>query len=213
MAASTVGTLGAAFRRLRPPTVALERAEGTPTGTAREALERNGIFVRDGSLSGRIDAVVVHASGHRDAVLEFIVAVHREREGVPLVAIWPDRVPVDERRALRAGVDCLVLESTVTVGLPAAVYAACAGLVCLPQRPSTAERVSALSRREREVLTMLLGGATNAQIGRALFLAESTVKCHVSSAYAKLGVRSRKDAAALLEDLWQPPAPDTLTAA
>jgi DNA-binding NarL/FixJ family response regulator len=44
-------------------------------------------------------------------------------------------------------------------------------------------------------------GRTNAEIARALILAESTVKCHVSTAYAKLGVGSRREASALVAEL------------
>jgi DNA-binding NarL/FixJ family response regulator len=45
-----------------------------------------------------------------------------------------------------------------------------------------------------------LAGLTNRQIAARLYLAESTVKTHVASAFAKLGVRSRKDAVAVLLD-------------
>jgi DNA-binding NarL/FixJ family response regulator len=147
-----------------------------------------------------VDVVLVLGRGRRDDVLTAFAAARRQHGQTPLVGIWPDHEAIDERGALRAGVNCLVRQSDVSICLEPALYAACYGLVCLPRRPSTAERMSALSEREREVLLMLVGGATNAQIGRELFLAESTVKSHVSSAYAKLGVRSRKDAAALLLD-------------
>jgi DNA-binding NarL/FixJ family response regulator len=57
-----------------------------------------------------------------------------------------------------------------------------------------------LSMREKQVLSMLVMGFTNAEIAAKMFLAESTVKSHLSSAYTKLGVRSRKDAATMILD-------------
>ena len=50
------------------------------------------------------------------------------------------------------------------------------------------------------MLALLVAGLTNRQIAARLYLAESTVKTHVTSAFSKLGVRSRKDAAAILLD-------------
>ncbi|WP_425843114.1 response regulator [Agrococcus sp. TSP3-2-1] len=55
----------------------------------------------------------------------------------------------------------------------------------------------ALSAREREVLERMKAGATNAAIGRALFIGEATVKTHVQSIFAKLGVRDRTSAVAV----------------
>ena len=56
-------------------------------------------------------------------------------------------------------------------------------------------RIAALSEREREVLDLIAEGLTNKQIGARLFLAEKTVKNHVSSLLAKLGMERRTQAA------------------
>jgi DNA-binding NarL/FixJ family response regulator len=51
-----------------------------------------------------------------------------------------------------------------------------------------------LSRREHEVLSRLAKGLTNKEIADALFIAEQTVKNHVSEIYSKLGVHDRAQA-------------------
>ena len=52
-----------------------------------------------------------------------------------------------------------------------------------------------LSEREREVLQWLAAGASNREIGRRLYIAESTVKRHVYNIFGKLNVRNRTQAA------------------
>jgi ATP/maltotriose-dependent transcriptional regulator MalT len=54
-----------------------------------------------------------------------------------------------------------------------------------------------LTPRERQVLALIAEGATNRQIGAALFMAEKTASVHVSRILGKLGVRSRTQAAAV----------------
>jgi DNA-binding CsgD family transcriptional regulator/tetratricopeptide (TPR) repeat protein len=54
-----------------------------------------------------------------------------------------------------------------------------------------------LTPRERQVLELLAGGATNRQIGQTLFMAEKTASVHVSRILSKLDVRSRTEAAAV----------------
>ena len=54
-----------------------------------------------------------------------------------------------------------------------------------------------LTPRERQVLALVAQGATNRQIGAALFMAEKTASVHVSRILAKLGVSGRTEAAAI----------------
>jgi DNA-binding NarL/FixJ family response regulator len=58
--------------------------------------------------------------------------------------------------------------------------------------------LSALSPRQREVSELVAEGLSNAEIARALYVAESTVKQHLRRAYRALGVNNRREATAAL---------------
>jgi len=104
------------------------------------------------------------------------------------------------RRALELGVDGVVLVDQVEAALSAVVEAVCAGQVSVPSERRREVRTMALTNREKQILGLVVGGLTNAQIARELYLAESTVKSHLSSAFMKLGVSSRNEAVAVILD-------------
>jgi DNA-binding NarL/FixJ family response regulator len=104
------------------------------------------------------------------------------------------------RRALELGVDGVVLRADADQALVAVVDAVCAGQVSVPGSQRGEVRAQALTTREKQMLALVVTGLTNAQIAGKLFLAESTVKSHLSSSFAKLGVSSRYEAATLILD-------------
>jgi DNA-binding NarL/FixJ family response regulator len=61
-------------------------------------------------------------------------------------------------------------------------------------RARAAARVAELTDRELEVLRLMATGASNPEIARTLVVGEATVKTHVGSVFAKLGVRDRAGA-------------------
>jgi len=90
--------------------------------------------------------------------------------------------------------------------ISAAITAVVRGLVVLPRdiagrllqgTAMVEEPTEPLTAREREVLGLLGRGLSNKMIARELRISEHTVKFHVSSIYAKLGVASRTEAVSL----------------
>jgi DNA-binding NarL/FixJ family response regulator len=165
-------------------------------------------------LAGELDVAVLYLTPD-DAGPTLPEAVRTAREelspATALIAIWPDCSASDSRRALRAGVDALVSEAELERTLGPTIDAVHSGLTCVPQPLRAHLETESLSMREKQVLGMLVMGASNAEIAAKLFLAESTVKSHLSSAYAKLGVRSRKDAASMILDPVEGLGPGILT--
>ncbi|MEU8526999.1 response regulator transcription factor [Streptomyces sp. NPDC048629] len=78
------------------------------------------------------------------------------------------------------------------------------------RRAAARERVDGLTAREREVLSHLGSGLSNGQIARRLQVVEGTVKAHVSSVLARLGVDNRAAAAVVAHEagIVPPAAPD-----
>ena len=85
-------------------------------------------------------------------------------------------------------------ESFLQPSIAAKVVAEFARLTTKRSPPAQA-LIDPLSDREQEILALIATGATNREIGNQLFLAEGTVKNHVTNVLGKLGVRDRTQAA------------------
>ena len=169
----------------------------------REALERAAALAPD----------VVLMDLHMP-VLDGIGATRRlrvEQPGVRVLALTTFDDDEDVFAALRAGALGYLLKDVSADRLVEALQAAARGESVL--QPSVAAKVVArfaqlddaprarpqplvvpLSDRELDVLRLLADGRSNREIATALFLAEGTVKNHVTNVLGKLGARDRTDA-------------------
>jgi len=137
------------------------------------------------------------------AATEATKAIRAAREATSdaaVVVVTPPGGDSEVRRALRAGARGVVFAGEVEQMLAPAVNAVAAGLVAVPHTLRNQVVEPVFSHREREVLALVVEGATNREIANRLYLAESTVKSHLSTAFSKLGVHSRAEAATLLLD-------------
>ncbi|MFI6028905.1 response regulator [Amycolatopsis magusensis] len=174
-------------------------------GTGEEALRRTAEL--------NPDVVLMDL---RMPVLDGIAATRRlraEQPGVQVIALTTFDDDEDVFAALRAGALGYLLKDVSSAQLVDAVLAAARGESVL--QPSVAAKVVArfaqlpdadpeprpqplvvpLSDRELEVLRLLADGHSNREIAASLFLAEGTVKNHVTNVLAKLSARDRTQAA------------------
>jgi two-component system, NarL family, response regulator len=102
-------------------------------------------------------------------------------------------------QALRAGARGYLLKDVPREELLEAIRAVHAGRRRIPPPVAArlAERVGSpdLTVREKDVLTLIVKGKSNKEIGRALAITEGTVKGHVNNILGKLGVAGRTEAA------------------
>ncbi|HEY2241941.1 MAG TPA: response regulator transcription factor [Streptosporangiaceae bacterium] len=148
-----------------------------------------------------LDLLMPKLDGH--GVLAGLGGLAHQPAVVVLTSITDDDHLV---RALHAGATSYLLKTAAADDVVAAIQAAAADTANLSrdllarltrslQKPPAPDPLQALSPREREVLGLVTRGYSNRQIARELGIGDETVKTHVSSVLAKLGVQDRIQAA------------------
>ena len=154
-------------------------------------------------------------------VLDGVAATHRLHEEYPQCRVIVLTTFDDDEKVfdgLRAGAVGYLLKDAPSEKLAEAIRVAARGETFL--QPSVAAKVVAefarltrkttehpnsfsepLSEREVEILRLIASGGSNREIADALFLAEGTVKNHVTNILGKLGVRDRTQAAIKAKDI------------
>jgi DNA-binding NarL/FixJ family response regulator len=135
--------------------------------------------------------------------LEATAAIRRAMPDVEVIALTSVLDDAVIHQAIRAGAIGYLLKDTGSDELCRAIHAAVAGQVQLSRQVAlrmAAEQeadapVQALTDRETDVLREIARGRSNKEIALDLSIAEKTVKAHVGSILAKLGVSSRTQAA------------------
>jgi len=118
----------------------------------------------------------------------------------PIVVVCEDIERWELRAMLAAGAAGVVLYEDIDTALCPCLQVVRANQTCVPRHHWRQIEPPALSSREKQILGLVVMGYMNSQIAAQLFLAESTVKSHLSSAFGKLGVRSRNEAVSLILD-------------
>jgi DNA-binding NarL/FixJ family response regulator len=130
--------------------------------------------------------------------IEAIIGIRGEFPDARIIVLTTYDGDIHAMRALRAGARGYLLKGQVHRELADAIRAVHAGQKRIPSdlAVTLAEHAmdEGLTPREIEVLRLIAGGNANKEIAAQLFVAEETVKKHVTNILAKLGANDRTHA-------------------
>lgn len=171
------------------------------------SLKHAGVAARAASTGelgdcSAVAVVLLDGDGAPRATAQAAAAVRLAAPGATLLLLLKATHPNPERAVKAAGASGLVHRQTpvaaavlsvqrVLSGRPASVSSA-------PRRRVAPVDLQALTRREHQVLGLIATGRQNDAIAQALGISANTVRTHVQSIFAKLGVSSRLAAVSML---------------
>src|SRR6201997_4455896 len=177
----------------------------------RRALEETGDFEVVGEASSGSQVLAMVGRTTPDLVLldlrmpgaDGLTCLGQIRKRYPEVKVVILSVSTDEsviQTVLKRGASAYIVKTINPIDPPSALRQAMEGTVFsaigLPERDSPG-RAAGLTERETAILAALARGLSNEAIGKELWVAEQTVKFHLTNIYRKLGVSNRTEAARL----------------
>jgi DNA-binding NarL/FixJ family response regulator len=174
------------------------------TGLVRALEEKASVHQGPKPPGEAPSCVILCANGHES--LSERVEFYRglSPDAVPVVVFGLQLDLPLARDALRAGASGFVHAEMTPDQLVRALAVAARGELVAPREllryvliEDQSGDLAALSARQREILGYVVEGLSNAEIGRRLYLSESTIKQHLRAAYKLLGVSNRTEAANL----------------
>jgi len=167
---------------------------GADTTALRRALERGGYVA--GPEDDGAEVTVVAAPRSNKPLVDLVA--DKARLSAHVVVVCDRFGSSASRLLLAAGAAGLVQRERAERSLVPTIEAVRAGQIAVPSRRALSGVQPGLSTREKQVMGLVALGFSNGEIASRLFVAESTVKSHLSSAFGKLGVRSRHEAVDLI---------------
>jgi DNA-binding NarL/FixJ family response regulator len=144
------------------------------------------LLLSDATEAGRAGELRTLGEAHPDACILAVMPANASNASL--------------RRVLLAGAVGIVLDDELERTLVPTASAILAGQLTVPTALGRQIAPRPLSHREKQILALVMLGRTNREIARTLFLAESTIKTHLSSAFRKLDARSRSEAVTRITD-------------
>jgi DNA-binding NarL/FixJ family response regulator len=142
------------------------------------------------------DIVIVDETGVPENALARIAEVRATLRDAKIVLLSSRMDPEVLTKATSAGADSAISKTPSSLSLGALLREVAAGNVFNAFAPAVvaAKPITDLTMRELEILRLVAAGASNSEIGRQLWIAEQTVKFHLSNVFRKLGVSNRTEA-------------------
>src|SRR5215212_3636803 len=169
------------------------------------ALEEKARVHQGPKPPGDIPSCVILCTNSREDLSERVESYLELSPDAPPVVVFSPQLDLPlARDALQAGASGFVHAEMMPDQHVRAVAVAAKGELVAPREllryvltDDQSGDLAALSARQREILGYVVEGLSNAEIGRRLYLSESTIKQHLRAAYKLLGVSNRTEAANL----------------